>query len=39
MCKFYGTRGKKHSYTEHGKTLVSKPNQKTLNMKTGEELA
>jgi len=28
MCKLYGTGGKKHSHTEHGKTLVSKPNKK-----------
>ena len=39
MCKLYGTGGKKHSHTEHGKTLVSKPNKKTQNMKTGKELA
>lgn len=31
--------GGEHSHTEHGKTLFSKPNQKTLNMKTGKELA
>lgn len=29
-------QGKKNSHIEHSKTLTSKPNRTTLNMKTGK---